>query len=132
MIHPAYLAGLIDGDGCITAFLKKIKTSPHGHAVKGRVKITSKSLKLLEAIKKEYGGKITNRGDGLYDLSWENFNEIKSILTKIIPYLIEKREQASHLQALCLLKHSRDFHEKCKLIRKIQELNSGRPLPEGG
>ena len=132
MIHPAYVAGLIDGDGCITAFLKKTRSSPHGYVVKGRIKITSKDKAFLEIVKEEFGGKLVNRGDGLYDLCWESFSEIESLLKIIMPHLIEKYEQAQYLYHLCRLKRSRNFQDKCVLVRKIQSLNSGGPLPDGG
>ena len=77
------MAGLIDGDGCITAFLKKLKTSPHGFAAKGCVKITSRSLRLLKAIREDFGGKIVDRGDSLFDLCWESFEEIEKLLKAI-------------------------------------------------
>ena len=131
MPSAAYVAGLIDGDGCITAFLKKIKTSPHGFAIKGRVKITSKSRRLLEAVRKDFGGKIVDRGDGLFDLCWESFEEIERLLKAILPFLIEKREQALCMLELCSLRRSRAFCKKVELVRRIQELNSGAPTGRG-
>ena len=131
MPSAAYVAGLIDGDGCITAFLKKLKTSPHGFAVKGRVKITSKSIRLLKAVHEDFGGKIVDRGDGLFDLCWESFEEIEKLLNAILPFLIEKREQALCMLKLCSLKRSRAFYEKVELVRRIQELNSGAPTGRG-
>ena len=131
MPSAAYVAGLIDGDGCITAFLKRLKTSPHGFAVKGRVKITSRSLRLLEAVHRDFGGQIVDRGDGLFDLCWESFEEIERLLRTILPFLIEKREQALCMLKLCSLRRSRAFHKKVEFVRRIQELNSGASTGRG-
>lgn len=131
MISKEYLAGLLDGDGCITAFLKKLKTSPHGYAAKGRVKVTNKSTRLLTAVQQRFGGKMEDRGDGVHDLCWESFHEIERLLTQIMPHLIEKRGQARYMMDLARLRRTRDFCRKTMLIKLIQNLNSGLTLPDG-
>jgi hypothetical protein len=91
-----YLAGLVDGEGCI-------RLNPSG---KGkyrryypRLQVTNTYLPILEQLKEQFGGCITekknNRPDWSTAYDWRvNGDTARTILTSLIPYLIIKKEKA--------------------------------------
>jgi hypothetical protein len=50
--HPSYIAGMIDGDGCI--FIRKIT-----HGYQSGISITQCRTNVLQVIRYHYGGSIT-------------------------------------------------------------------------
>lgn len=92
---PAYVAGLIDGEGCIAIYESKGRTFYHSVTVG----MTAKALPILEQLKEKYGGKVTKTRDATerWDeaWAWAAFgDEASAVLTEIQPHLVLKEEQA--------------------------------------
>lgn len=110
----AYVAGVVDGDGCIT--LTPIKRNyktfymPHFH-------IVNTNLKMIKFCQKIIGGRILTFKDKRhnrklrYRLYSHNISEIIKILTKILPYLVTKKERAEVLLKFCKYR-KKHYHKK--------------------
>ena len=104
-MHPAYLAGIIDGEGSIMM----VRT---GNAMMGdlytswtaRVQIANTDLNLLNAIMESYGGAIEKsqpaderrNWKAGYRVYWRGMNAVE-VLSTVRPYLISKASQADVL-----------------------------------
>ena len=99
-IHPAYLAGIIDGEGSIMlprTGNSKLDDMPTSFTVK--VSISNTNIDLLARIQQDFGGVIekcvngrSNCKDG-YRLRWFG-KEAARVIAAARPYLIVKAEQA--------------------------------------
>lgn len=88
-ISIEWLAGFIDGEGCFNYYMR----STPG------LKINSANYDILCRIKEQYGGAIYDhsRGSNTARQSWTwniSGNEAKDLILKLLPYLIEKQNQA--------------------------------------
>lgn len=131
----AYLAGLIDGEGTISASIS-LNTSGYV-AVNKFLSIFNTNYKLMLWIQSRFGGKIYSRDRA--DL-WKTEHQIKwspeeasEILKWVLPYLVIKSEQAELLILIHSYKGHRDtFDEQAEIVKRIQELNKrGRPDDTG-
>ena len=94
----AYLAGLIDGDGCIMACLERHGEKKFGFRVRVSLKITQKESLLLLFLARKYGvGKVrvNNRGTihSTYDWLVRKSEDVEQILDLIRPYTKTKHKQ---------------------------------------
>ncbi len=97
-VDRAYLAGLIDGDGCIMANIERHSEKKFGFRVRLSLKITQKDRKLLLFLAKKYGmGRIRfNKKDTVYETcDWIvlNRSDLKVIFNLIKPYTKTKHRQ---------------------------------------
>lgn len=104
MMSDQYFAGLFDGEGSIGARMHWVR--PNGKYSYHRLQINLSigqahaTLPLLMSIQAQYGGRMytqKKREVSYQDQSriiWSALNDMKSILCKIEPHLIGKREQA--------------------------------------
>ena len=84
-LHPAYIAGFFDGEGCIHA--------RRSHADL-QISIAQNVIAPLEVIAVQFGGAITRRNAAsIYTWRCPVKSE-RSFLETILPYLIVKKEQA--------------------------------------
>jgi hypothetical protein len=96
----AYLAGILDGEGCI--YLKKNK--PHGSII-GAIEIANTSNELATWIMSRFGGKIyfkksyPGNSKPCYTIRW-NGREAGSLLPNLLPYIVIKKRKAELLSAL--------------------------------
>jgi|SRR6202035_528720 len=137
----AYIAGLIDGEGCF--YVEKFKTtrSPIGCQYRIIVTITMCDKETIESVCKDTDKNfrvrktLTSGGRIAYTIDWRNtiaYNFIKLIL----PYLRGKKEQAE----LCILfnetlapgrgkTYTQEHASQCESIRlKLQELKKPNVL----
>ena len=125
----AYLAGLIDGEGCITMYAKKDKKAVNGYSFAPMIRIASKDWWFLEEVRKIFGGSLEHGGKSafnrnqIYDLRFSS-NECRAILPEIIPFLILKKQEATVLKdALDITKHHRESgYDKSKVMPLVAEL----------
>jgi len=87
--NASYFAGYLDGEGCITI-------SSGGSAY---VCISNTYLPILKAIKKKYGGLLYRKNhpnpNARQQWRWQASGATAvSVVADVLPYLIEKREQA--------------------------------------
>jgi hypothetical protein len=105
-IQKAYIAGFIDGEGCITVVKNKKILSRHGFSFQVRIIITNSNLEVLETIKNYIG--IGSLRENLkwcgYKKNWKPIHRLeisslkgKDLLREILPYLIVKREIAKNV-----------------------------------
>jgi len=96
-----YLAGIIDGEGCVKPnYLIKNKN------LVARCVVSNTSFELVSWLKNNFGGYIRivkREGNRKIQYWWTLRNkEIKDLFPKIIPYLIIKKKEA--IQSLSLIK----------------------------
>lgn len=94
-----YLAGVIDGEGCITLYKKKDKKTKSGFSYSAYLTITSKDKWFLEVIQSNFGGYLNSQGHGAFSNNpiWSlrfNPDEMRRYLPKLIPHLILKQHEA--------------------------------------
>lgn len=103
----AYLAGLVDGEGCITIVKCKEKRTKQGFRFFPLVVITNSSKDLIENVRdiigfgRIYFRKESSRWRKLYQLKIQDMKNIIGFLEGILPFLILKKEQAEILINFC-------------------------------
>jgi hypothetical protein len=104
-LTASYLAGLIDGEGCLD-----IPLSTNGY-YKSRLRIALINKELIYWLKDSFGGSIYERkgiGKNRDSYCWtlENKKVLKPFLQKVYPYLKIKKEEA-----IVMLKFFKTFSE---------------------
>ena|SRR3989344_3625247 len=121
-VRRAYLAGLIDGDGCIMATIERHPEKKFGFRVRVEVKITQKESELLKSLAKEFKiGRVSGNNKLDVDYTTHDWiirdkNHVIQILEYFKPYTRLKEKQIAI--ALRILK--RDVVTKQDLIRNAQ------------
>lgn len=146
----AYAAGLVDGEGCITA---KSTKSATGMGIRVLIGMSTKAGAVLNRMQKSYGGTLitqepSNPSHALITTWTVNGADAARFLRAIEPHLILKSEQATVALRIEEIRTSqqrigtRDHYrwtaeslERCKLLhRRLNELNErGREAsPQSG
>ena len=102
----AYIAGFLDGDGCIMAQLVKRKGYVYGYQIRVSIVFYQKETKqdFLEWLKSELKyGYIRIRNDQMAEYTIVGYQPVYDVLTKLHPYLRLKQELARKVIDLCLL-----------------------------
>lgn len=129
----AYLAGFIDGDGCINGQI--VKSVDHKRKFKLQVSVvlyqkTTRRWFLDDIHKTLQMGYIRDRNDGMLEFTINSRTDLELFLSLLIPFLIMKKPQAKLvLQILKLqknIKTDHEFLEVCKLIDKFATLNDSK------
>ena len=130
-----YLAGLIDGEGCITAWKywlvwklgdKRHFCNPYWQ-FSARVSITNTSLVLMKWLVSHYGGgfickrEATDKHKASFEWRPKGQKNMKLLLLAILPYLVIKREQAILLLEYIELGTNPD--QRALIVEKLQILN---------
>jgi hypothetical protein len=142
----AYLAGLVDGEGCISiawTIPKKGHIVPRPFLVI-TLKHASREEKLLYQLKEKYGGRIVinDKPEGRTKvISWtlSRNKELRNLLTAIKPYLMLKREEAELvIEAINIMEsdyeHSFLGYRKetilkvAEIYEKLKAFNPGRRI----
>ena len=143
-ISVPYLAGFIDGEGCMmVARLKYATECKRGIRYAPVMNIANTHLPILQLIQLKFGGKIREMGlkenPGNYLLHF-SVKEMKNIIPQILPYLIVKRDQAELFleflksresygaRALSdeQFRYTEDCYSKIKNMKKVRfELSAG-------
>lgn len=131
IVSAEYLAGFIDGDGCI-AIHKSIKGC---YCVYVQIVQHDRNKEILDSIKGSWGGKFSPmRSKNAWMLQWWGQNS-RPILEAITPYLLGSK----HYQAILALefialmpgKGSAAPHTEMEnLSRRIKELKNGSHAPK--
>lgn len=101
-VEWAYLAGLIDGEGCISA-----QAPNRGDRYFAQVRVVNTRLEMLEWIERRFGGVIsfnrraTIKWRALYKWRIHGQAKVAWILIGCMPYLVIKRDQAHIALELC-------------------------------
>lgn len=99
---PEYVAGLIDGEGCIDCQVMYPKRGYSYYNVRPRLRVamTQSAGFLLEQLEAAYGGYISYRRSRVLtqndSMSWEiaGKQRVTALLEAILPHLVLKKEQA--------------------------------------
>ena len=98
-VKRAYLAGLVDGDGCIMATIERHLEKKFGFRVRVEFKLTQKDNQLLKSLAHEFKlGRVScNKGKDVeratHDWIIRDKNEVIEILEFIKPYSRLKKKQ---------------------------------------
>lgn len=120
-----YLAGLIDGEGCIDLSVQKLKTCFYFRP-RLRICMAANAKPLLDILHNNYGGHFYARKKSVNPnwqdaLSWElvGYERANSVLRNVVNHLILKREQAR----LCLWmnEHIKGTHIGQKVLSVVRE-----------
>jgi hypothetical protein len=94
----AYIAGFLDGDGCIMAQLIRRKDYIFGYQIRTSIVFyqKSKNQKILHWLKSQLKlGYIRHRNDGMTEYTIVGLEEVKLILKTLLPYLRLKKDLAN-------------------------------------
>lgn len=129
----AYLAGFIDGDGCINAQIVRKKDYKLKFQIRVTVTLFQKTRQLwfLLQMKESIGyGTIRNRGDGMSEYAIVGKQSVTQVLQKLFPYLKIKRKQAVLVLEICRQLSKKqdvaDFLQLCAKVDKVGELNDSK------
>jgi len=92
-VERAYLAGLIDGDGCIMATIEKHREKKFGYRIRIELKVTQKESNLLEWLFQRYQRGRVTQNRSTFDWIVRDKIDARYLLEFIRPYTKSKREQ---------------------------------------
>lgn len=118
-IEIAYLAGIIDGEGCIRLAKCYSKNAGRLHI---RITVANRSLKLVKWLKKKTGWKYNihaNSGAFYWRVTSEG---ARKILKLILPYLVIKKAQAKLALTLPVKTYKTNLKRNEYLYKKMSEL----------
>lgn len=124
-IDFAYIAGFLDGDGSVRIQFQPRKNAKFGFRIRAQISFAQKigSKEHLEWIRKKLGiGYIYTRSDGMNELKIEGFNQVRTILKFLSPFIHFKRLQVD-LMILALDILNKNSQLKLKDFIKIAEIS---------
>lgn len=126
----AYIAGFLDGDGCINAQIVKRDDYVLGFQVRVSVTFYQKTSRywFLLWLKKELKcGTLRKRPDGVSELTLVGVQTVQPFLLTLRKHLLIKRRQARLVLEICnrLSKNQtpHDFLQVCEKVDLIENLN---------
>ena len=131
--EKAYIAGFLDGDGCINAQL--VRRPQYRLLFQVRVSITffqsTKRHWFLLQLHKLLGcGYVRKRNDGISEYCVVGIASVSALCQELIPYLRLKRAQAILISTMLprLSRHqsASDFLACCELVDQIGDLNDSK------
>jgi hypothetical protein len=93
----SYIAGFLDGDGCIMAQLVKRSDYVYGYQIRTSIVFYQKTNneKILHWLKTQLSaGYIRQRNDGMSEYTIVGMKVVKKVLEKLLPYLRLKKQLA--------------------------------------
>ena len=145
-VEKAYLAGFIDGEGCITLKLYSRKWKNERQYVTAKITVTNAHRDVIAFVGYVFNRKITEEKRYNWKTAWrvqiDRLEDVREIIKYLLPYLKVKRKQAELLLEFCNYRLAKlyqfhkatfDDYEKT-LIREVQRtsqmLNSQVKLQE--
>jgi len=126
----AYLAGLIDGDGCIMATIERHREKKFGFRVRVEIKLTLKEKRLLEKLSKEFKvGRVScNRRNSIkltHDWIIRDKTDVFNLLEVIKLFSRLKFRQIIIAQKILrnVIKTPRDLLKNAQLADTLSSLN---------
>jgi|SRR5215475_2018909 len=128
MLESAYVAGIIDGEGCVQFSWART-------TMFARILVVNTNLDLLMALKEQYGGdisKLTRRLGWSQAYQWRlQHSRAVDLLDEVYPFLIVKRLQAETVFAWQACRPGRggfsDSETLALLSKRMKWLNSKGP-----
>ena len=132
-LELAYLAGFLDGDGCINAQLVRRKDYALKFQIRVSITLFQKTTRhwILVQIEKQLGfGTLRKRPDGMSEYAVVGASSVKHLLTALSPYLRLKHKQAQLvLEIIDTLSKTQDPHaflKLCEMVDTIAGLNDSK------
>lgn len=125
----AYIAGFLDGDGCLMAQLIKRPGYVYGYQIRVSIVFYQKfqNRKHLEWLKKKLKvGYIRERNDGMVEYTIVGKKPVSRILENLIPYLKLKKRQAKLILRITEMKRKpspKQFLRFCHLVDESAKYN---------
>ncbi len=129
-----YIAGFLDGDGCINAQIIQRKDYVLKYQI--RVSITffqkTKRLNFLQWLQKKIGcGTIRSKTDGVSEYTIVGLTDVCDVLKTLEPILRLKREQAKLVLKICnnlplVENNPHKFYNLCELVDTFGLLNDSK------
>jgi LAGLIDADG endonuclease len=122
-----YLAGIIDGEGCITIGAGKKETCINYNAL---LLVQNTSEKLIDYLQSTFGGQkyLSKKETSTTRTAWmwriTKKAHIEQILLAVLPYLIIKREQAKILLNYVRLERTAPTELRKQAYEALRKLNS--------
>ena len=106
MINKHYLAGFIDGEGCIGIYKHKDNRTEKGYTLHSVVIISNTNKSLLEEINRITNGELRKRqklrgNKQIYVIHLQDIQGILNLMKLINPYLLIKKEQSKLMIEFC-------------------------------
>ena len=129
--EKAYIAGFLDGDGCIMFQLVRRKDYKLGFQVRASIVFYQKTSKksFMSWLKSIFEvGYIRDRKDGMTEYTIVGLNPVKCALELLEPYLMLKKDHAILAKRIFSLlwqkkPDSKELVEIAKLVDKFKQLN---------
>ena len=127
-----YLAGFIDGDGCILAQIIKRAESKWKFEIRVSIVMYQKTSRhwFLLSLQKEIGGTLRKRNDNMSELAIVGRTPVSVILKELIPYLRMKKPTAELVMEIIEseagIRDRGEFIEVCKKVDKIAEYTDSK------
>ena len=118
----AYIAGFLDGDGCVMAQLVRRKDYIYGYQIRTSIVFYQKSRnqRILHWLKSRLEmGYIRHRNDEMTEYTIVGLREVESVLTILLPYLRLKKELAEEVIKLIKAIPKRMTPEELVRLSKI-------------
>jgi len=124
----AYIAGFLDGDGCVRAQLVRRKDYIYGYQIRTSIVFYQKSRnqEILRWLKSRLQiGYIRHRNDGMTEYIIVGLREVKDILRLLLPYLRLKRKLAGQVIKLIEAYPKRMTPKKLVRLSKMVDKTAG-------
>ena len=118
----AYIAGFLDGDGCVMTQLVRRKDYIYGYQIRTSIVFYQKSRnqRILHWLKSRLEmGYIRHRNDEMTEYTIVGLREVENILTTLLPYLRLKKELAEEVIKLIKAIPKRMTPEELVRLSKI-------------
>lgn len=131
--EKSYIAGFLDGDGCILAQIVRNPEAKYGFSIRVGIHFYQKSSRSwhLERLNRMlHYGYCRNRPDGVSEYSIVGFSAVKAVLQALLPHIKMKRKLASLVLQIieqhAKVQNSSDFLEVCYLVDATSVLRDGK------
>jgi hypothetical protein len=125
-VELAYLAGLIDGDGAIMAWIERHPEKKFKFRVRLALKVTLNQKQILEWIKKKVKFGYLKKNRNQHEWCTQDQEKIENFLSEILFFLKVKRKQAEIALKIAKIKVKsfEDLVKKAKLADSLAKLNA--------
>jgi len=95
-VERAYIAGFLDGDGCIMATIEKHSEKKFGFRVRVTLKISQSDRKIIDWFYSKSGVGYVQKNRTTHDWIVRDQSVVREIIQLLLPYLKVKKQQAQN------------------------------------
>jgi hypothetical protein len=117
ILEPAYVAGLLDGEGCLCIYKRGDKNSV-GRNFRGEISMGMTKRRAIDGLKETYGGHISNhlaqKTTWSDQFHWKlaDPGKMLRLIEEVKPFMLIKHEQLIILEKLCNFRVNRRRNER--------------------